>query len=201
MASGERPAVARRAFTLIELLVVIAIIVVLVGLLVPAINKARRMARYTEARNELTQIETALRSYYDEYRHWPMNLIGYEAAVPAENKEANLTGIEVLQPVVDMLSGQNINGQNPKELVFLDLPEGALNSPGDFVDPWDRTASGDTRAYKFMCDYNDDGVVHVEFTSNDWNTNLNRRVAVWSRGEDGSDRLSDGGVRDDVQSW
>src|SRR5436309_6370668 len=61
-----------RAFTLIELLVVIAIIIILAGLLFAGLRGAQEQARRTQAKNDLTQIVTAVNAFYTEYGKYPL---------------------------------------------------------------------------------------------------------------------------------
>jgi prepilin-type N-terminal cleavage/methylation domain-containing protein len=190
------------AFTLIELLVVIAIIIILAGLLIPAYNAVQSQSKRTQAKNDLTQIVTAVNAFYTEYGRYPLpngTTTGYTYGPGGSDTNAAL--FNELRAVSSTLNTRQIAFINPPYVKDPANPRSGIGTPtgtgpGQFFDPWGT-------AYDVEIDGNYDNQITTNPYTADTGAGpspLNIGVIAWSLGKD----LTQGtnfNASDDVISW
>jgi prepilin-type N-terminal cleavage/methylation domain-containing protein/prepilin-type processing-associated H-X9-DG protein len=140
----------RSAFTLIELLVVIAIIAVLIGLLLPAVQKVREAAARMQCSNNLKQISLGLHNYHDVNNQFPTTMYGgYSNTPPAggyKSTSMNWSWLAKILPYIEqdnLYKAANIaagangyplptpNGSNQQEYEIPDTVPGTIKFAGE----------------------------------------------------------------------
>ncbi len=171
---------------MIEMLIVISIIMVLAGMLIPAVGMARAYARKVSAKSEIENITAAWKHYYAEYQRWP-SFVTTEAPV------------RISGAVAQALTAGALTADNPRRMRFMNFKR--FNTSTNPISPWgnpevDDAATPEKHYYYAIFDANFDNTIPATTTGApawDMPTTgaVHQSVIVWTVNDDadeGSDR-------------
>ncbi len=174
----------RSGFTMIELLVVVAIILIIAGLVSPAVYKMTRDSNARQASAQVRSIDAAIKNFKAEYGRWPGQV--------SFNNDRNRDGIIRQHVLIQDLTSETT--RNPRNLRFLDVDESWIGGPNTnryFIDPW-------LNMMVVVMDDNDSGKLEINtnitvYIPNrrllNYRTNvLNTTVGVVSTGKNANER-------------
>jgi prepilin-type N-terminal cleavage/methylation domain-containing protein len=195
----------RSGFTLLELMVVIAIVVVLAGLLFPAVQSVLERAKKVQAKNDLTQIVTAVNAFYTEYGRYPLpSTVTTDSSATYGPNGSSVENGDLMKE----LRGTSTT-INTRQIVFISPPDardqtnprsGTKTTTSGYYDPW-----GTEYAIALDADYDN------QITPNPYGNNngagaspLRQGAIAWCLGKD--KKLGNNGDgnftnSDDVISW
>jgi prepilin-type N-terminal cleavage/methylation domain-containing protein len=170
-----------RAFTLIELLVVILIIAILIGLAFPVFQTVQTTAKKTQAKNDVTQIVTAVNAFYTEYGKYPTAETTDAAATYGPgNKNTDVIFNELRAKSSATLNTRQVVFISPAEDTSQANPKGKIGADGQFYDPWGS-------AYSIRIDADYDNQVANPYGANGGAgpPQIRQGVIAWSLGKNG----------------
>jgi prepilin-type N-terminal cleavage/methylation domain-containing protein len=165
-------------FTLLELLVVIGIIAVLLGFIFPVFQGVQDRAKKVQAKNDLTQIVTAVNAFYTEYGRYP--LVG-NVTTPDTTYGSGSSGafFDELRAKSSSINTRQIVFISPPEDTSQDNPKGKIGKTGEFCDPW-------SSAYSIRIDADYDNQVTNPYGTNGAGPDpIRQGVIAWSFGKNG----------------
>jgi type II secretory pathway pseudopilin PulG len=186
-----------------ELLIVITIIIILIGMLFPAYRGVQNQAKKAQAKNDLTQIVTAVNAFYTEYGKYPTSATTDASAIYGPGGSTNDALFNELRAKTVVLNTRQIVFISPPDVKTPTTPRagiGTTTGAGQYYDPW-----GTPYAIAIDADYDNQVTPNPYGATGGAGTSPVRQgVIAWSFGTDTKVGNNGDGVftdSDDVISW
>jgi prepilin-type N-terminal cleavage/methylation domain-containing protein len=169
----------RRAFTVIELLIVILIIGILIGFSFPVFQGVLDRAKKVQAKNDVTQIVTAVNAFYTEYGRYPTTATTDATATYGPGHLSSKAVFDELRAKSIALNTRQIIFISPPEDTSQTSPKGKIGSDGQYYDPW-------ASAYSIAIDADYDNQIANPYGTNGAGADpIRQGVIAWSLGKNG----------------